>query len=214
MGDKSKWIIVAVLAVVTFAASYLLSGMFAGDESDAPEVDPASDEPGTPGVTPAAAGVEIGPKGEEVTRLMGELRTRLAECKRREEELDRREERIKLAREALTAQAEQLEALRMELVGPLTRLKDARDALESTRLRITAAEKDNLKKTAAIYEKMDSAEGSRILGEMCAGGQESDAVRILRFMSERSAAKVLEEFEDKTLAARLCNQMKRIEEES
>jgi flagellar motility protein MotE (MotC chaperone) len=49
---------------------------------------------------------------------------------------------------------------------------------------------------------------------MCSNNQEEDAVKILRFMSERSAGKILTEMSDKEMAARLCSKLKVIQEES
>ena len=56
--------------------------------------------------------------------------------------------------------------------------------------------------------------GSRILEGMCTNKQEADAVKILFYMQERSVAKVLAEMTDKNMAARLCEQLKRVKEQN
>jgi len=98
---------------------------------------------------------------------------------------------------------------------PLTRLQDKIAELERTRIRISTHEKTEVQKTAAIYEKMDAASSSQILVEMCTNNEE-DAVKILYYMSERSAAKCLAEISnsDKVLAAKLSQKIKIINEES
>ena len=108
--------------------------------------------------------------------------------------------------------AEELENLRMKLVMSLTRLQDKIAELERTRIRISIQEKTEIQKTAAIYEKMDAASGSQILVEICINNVE-DAVKILYYMSERSAAKLLAEIPDKSLAAKLFQKIKVINEE-
>jgi flagellar motility protein MotE (MotC chaperone) len=87
------------------------------------------------------------------------------------------------------------------------------DKLEKSRIRITQEEKVNLKHTASIYEKMDSASGGRILVGMCESLQTDDAVKILHYMGERPAAKILGEIPDKAMAAQLTEMLKRIREE-
>ncbi len=163
-----------------------------------------------PGVSDLVA---IQPKQSLLNELVKELRYRIKECKSRELELARREKRMTMTEALLKDQAEELENLRMQLVMPLTRLQDKIAELERTRIRISTREKTEVQKTAAIYEKMDAASSSQILVEMCTNSEE-DAVKILYYMSERSAAKCLAEIPDRALAAKLSQKIKVINEES
>ena len=61
---------------------------------------------------------------------------------------------------------------------------------------------------------MDSASGSKIMIKMSQAQQTDDAVKILNYMTERTAAKMLGEIgtADPNLAAELCDRLQRIKE--
>ena len=213
MSGKLKIIILAGIAVVGFGGSFLASSWL-GDKKR-PSTQPAgeqakveSDEFGP--IT--ASVITTGMKETELTALIREVRLKISDCKKKQKELEKREKRIHIAGEVLKKQAEELEALRMQLVSPLTRIKEAIAELESTRVRIGKTEQSNMKRIAAMCEKMDTTSSSQMLTGMCENNQEDDAVKILYYMSERSAGKLLSEITDKTLAAKLCGQLKRIQE--
>jgi flagellar motility protein MotE (MotC chaperone) len=149
----------------------------------------------------------------QVDNLVKDLQVRLEDVRKRQLELDQREKRIRISQELLIKQAQELEALRMEMVAPLTSLKEARAVLAKEQLAVTELEKANLKRTAQIYEKMDAESSGRILSGMCESNQEDDAAKILHFMSDRSAGKLLATLDSK-LAARLCDKLKKIKETS
>ena len=79
---------------------------------------------------------------------------------------------------------------------------------------IAREEEENLKRTATIYEKMDSRSGSRILVAMCADGRQDDAAKLLYYMSDRSAGKMLADMTDAKLAASLSERLKKIRQGS
>ncbi|MCE5279977.1 MAG: hypothetical protein ABFD92_04295 [Planctomycetaceae bacterium] len=202
-----KIIIVSVAGVLSFIGSFLISGVFSPPPAAAPQaaVGPTSapaDEP------PVLMGRE-----KELDELVRDMRAKLEQVRHKEDLLDQREKRLAVAQEQIKQQTSELETLRVSLVAPLARLKEARDQLERSRVTVSAQERVNLKRAAAIYEMMDPARGGQILGEMCTSNQENDAVWILYLMSERSAGKVLQEIQDKGLAARLFEKMKRIREQ-
>ncbi|MCE5326309.1 MAG: hypothetical protein LLG01_07815 [Planctomycetaceae bacterium] len=203
-----KIVIVAVAGVISFVGSFLISGAMAPPPSppaaavsEAPAPAPA-DEP------PALLGRE-----KELDELVRDVRAKLEELRRKEDHLDQREKRLSVTQDQIKQQTVELETLRVSLVAPLARLKEARDQLERARVTVSAEERVNLKRAASIYEMMDPVRGGQILGEMCTNNQEDDAVRILYLMSERSAGKVLQEIKDKGLAARLFEKMKQIREQ-
>ena len=221
MSGKLKIIALAALGLVVFAAAFVLS-TFVGDDGQA-VVEPAGQaaqegEDQGAGLQEALADGSVQPvtlrmKERELDELVKELRARIEACRKRQEELEVWDKRIRMAGEALKRQAQELEAIRMQLVAPLASMREAKAELENTRVRIGAEEAANVKRIAGMYEKMDSASGGQILADMCSNAQEDDAVKILHYMSERAAGKVLSEMPDKTLAARLCAKLKTIREE-
>lgn len=220
MKMKIKAVIVLLLAGGTFYLTYRLSKPAATSQpataaASAPAVPPAIEPPllvsGSPGGSSEAA---LRQKERQLEELVRDLQGRIAECRRREEELAQREKRIAAAQDMLKTQAQELENLRIQLVAPLARLKEAKSELQQSQILVAQQEKENLKKTALIYEKMDAASGCRILEAMCANRQEADAVKILHYMSDRAAAKLLSEITDKQLAANLTEKMKQFKEQS
>jgi flagellar motility protein MotE (MotC chaperone) len=220
MSGKLRIIVLVLVGVVGFAGSFLISPWLgAGGEQAAQPPGAAVDTTeeldvfGKMAVPGSAQSVTVSMKEEELSQLIREVRLKIDACKQKQDQLEQREERIRIAGETLKKQAEQLEALRVQLVAPLTRIQEEKAALEATRIRIGTQERTNIKRLAKVYEKMDAATGGEILIGMCKNKQEDDAVKILRYMSERSAGKVLSEMTDKELAARLCTKLQRLQEE-
>ena len=218
-GKKLVIIVIGGLGLLSFAVSFVLSTFLGGSPQPA-SAGPAGE--GASGAQGRALAQMSGlgqpavlPKAKQLDELIKEVRFRIQEYRRKQEALERREKRLRLAEELLKKQAKDLESLRMELVAPLTGLRETKAKLEQTRILIAKQEETNLKRTAAVYEKMDATSGGGIFVQMCADGQESDAVKILYCMSERAAAKLLAEIErtDQPLAAKLSAMMKRIQPE-
>jgi flagellar basal body-associated protein FliL len=203
--SKKKIIIAGALAVASFAvamgASYLLSSgprkatgqQAAADANEAPPV-------------------KLSLQERDLDELVRNLRQRIADCRAQTQQLNEREKQIRIVQDQLARQAQELEDLRVKAATALAALRQEKAAMEAERVKIEAEDRVNLKKTAAIYEKMDSAAGGKILADMCSQNNEDAVVRILYYMSERSAAKTIESFEDKKLAARLCDKIKRVRE--
>ncbi len=156
--------------------------------------------------------LKLSPKEAQLDELIREVRVKLAECKQHEAALEEREGRLAIAQEQLKKQTKELENLQIQLLAPLAAIKDEQEKLQKARVQVAQDEKVNLKRTASIYEKMDAASGGKILTGMCEQ-QMDDVVKILFYMTERSAAKILGEMPDKTLAARLTERLKRVKEE-
>ncbi len=104
--------------------------------------------------------------------------------------------------------------MQLKLVAPLTALRDAQADLKRTAVAVSAQEKVNLKKLATVYEKMDPVKCAKTITEMCVGSQEDDAAKIIHFMSEKGAAKLLAEITDKGVAAGLTMKLKCIQEDA
>jgi flagellar motility protein MotE (MotC chaperone) len=206
--------VIVALAGLSFSVSLFISRRPAPKPHAVatPQSQPAA-EAAPAMISLAAVAIPASAKDAHLDNLAKELRAKLQACKTREAELDQQEKRVKLAQESLKKQADELESLRMKLVSPLAELKQARTDLEQTRVVISRQEKAQLKRTAVIYDKMDSANSGKIIEGMMSNKQENDAARILYFMSERSAAKLLAAITDQTIAIRLCDRMKKIQEE-
>jgi flagellar motility protein MotE (MotC chaperone) len=212
MFGRKYLMILGVLALLSVGVSAGISGLFGGAKKASPAAGP---QPGKAEAMPAKVQTiedKPAPGQEQVQDLVHELRLRLGEVQRREARLGEQEKRVQMAEEGLQRRAKELEALRMELIGPLTRLKEATAELDKSRMKVSAEEKQNITRVAATFEKMDAEGGSGILMGMCANNQADDVVKILYYMSERAAAKVLGAMTDKALAARLTAMMQRIRE--
>ena len=216
MTGKLRIIVLAGIGIVGFGGAYLASSMFgtkpqtttqpAGETEDQSE-----DSAFLPGAAPGQS-ISNAKRQKELTELIREVRLKIRDCRKKQDELEKREKRVRIAGEMLKKQAEELEALRMKLVSPLTRIREAIAELEGTRVHIAKTEQSNMKRIAKMCEKMDSAGSSQMLIGMCNNNQEDDAVKILYYMSERSAGKLLSEITDKTLAAKLCGKLKKVQE--
>ena len=210
-----KWmkigIVLVVLAGISFGSSFFISkGMI--KRADAAQAATSKPEPSAPATLEAV--MPDSQKEQQLDSLVKELHQKMEDCRHRQEELDTREGRLQLAQESLQKRSEELEAIQLKLVAPLAALKEAQADFKRQQVLVGVQEKANLKKTATIYEKMDPAKSARILGDMCGGSQADDAAKILHFMSERGAAKLMSEITDKGLAASLTEKLKNIQEEN
>lgn len=148
--------------------------------------------------------------------LVHEVRRRIREYEDKLRSLNTREQRLQTARETLKKDIEGLRSLQVELASATAGLRDQRDKLEKSRLRIAAAEKENLISIAATYDKMDSASASKILADMSKSqnSNSEDAVKILYYMTERTKAKLLAELAsaEPALASYFCRRLKQVEQ--
>jgi len=165
------------------------------------------------GETPQAEEGRPVPQQRQMEDLIRELQVRIAEYKQKEQSLAEREGRMAMTQDLLRKQSKDLENQLVRLLAQQASLSKEQEKLDKGRLLIVQEEKANLKKTAAIYEKMDASNGGRILSGLVDNLQMDDAVRILHYMNERAAAKILAEITDKTLAARLTEMLKKVREE-
>ncbi|MCX5684027.1 MAG: hypothetical protein NT049_10120 [Planctomycetota bacterium] len=215
MGKKLLLIIVAVIGVGVFGAAFVVSRYLISPAKTQAAPQPADDAAKAKEAPKEAAIPEISNVEEKhLYELVKEVREKVRECQKREQELEEQEKRMQMTRQVIDREAQNIENQRLQLATALTKLKETQADLEKTRVSIVREEAVNLKRVAAVYDKMDAAAGSRILEGMCTNKQESDAVKILFYMQERSVAKVLAEITDKNVAARLCEQLKRVKEQS
>lgn len=202
MNGKKRIIILAALGLVSFAASFFLSGMLQPPPSTATE-EGFEDLAGQPdpeiavldGLA-AAEEVRLKPREQQLDELIRELRTRLKELDRRERELDDREQRLEEASQQLRNQAEELKQVHMEVVASLSPLRKARAELLKNRAMIRRQEQANIESAAKMWEKMDPAQGARLLLEMFKAQQDMVATKIFASMKESARAAILDEMRD------------------
>jgi flagellar motility protein MotE (MotC chaperone) len=215
MGKIVTIIIVVVAAGAAFVGAFFLSRHFNNAKPVGPAEATAAAAPGAGvldgGTADKAATPEV-PRVEEkqLYELIKEVRQKVRECQKRDQDLDEQERRLQVARQLIERESQDLENLRVQVASSVARLKESQAELEKTRTAIAKDEEVNLKRVAAVYDKMDAVAAARILEGMNKNTQDTDAVKILHYMTERSVAKVMAEFTDKSVAARLCEQMKRI----
>lgn len=127
-----------------------------------------------------------------------------------------RQHRLQMAAEMLEKDAENLNKLRIELASAVAQLKQRQQTLEQTRVEINQAEKANLKSIATTFDKMDSTSASNIVINMCRNNQSDDAVKIIYYMTERTAAKLLAELSaaEPKLTPGLCDKLKRVSQDN
>jgi flagellar motility protein MotE (MotC chaperone) len=215
MGGKTLTIVILlVLGAVAFAVSFTLSRWFGAPPAPAAAAQTAGGE-NAEALNPADLAVQETPRVEEkhLYDLIKEVRQKVRDCQKREQDLAEQDKRLQMTRQLLEKETQGLENQRMQLATSIARLKDAQTELEKTRIAIAQQEQANLKRAAAIYDKMDAAAAAQIFQGLCTNQQEADAVRIFFYMQERSVAKVLAEISDKNLAAKLSEEMKRVREQ-
>ena len=208
-----KFVVLGVLLLASFTGAFLFSsGQAPPPVTEEPQ--DQSQEKENPDEKAAFAVLgKMSLQEKEVSDFAAQLKEKLRQVRTREHLLEKREKRIQIAQAQFAKEIKETEDLRIQLNTPLNRLKKTLAKLESTGIVIRQAEKANIKKIADVYSKMQPAKCCEILETMFSNEQGDDVARILRFMPERSAGKVLGEMKDKTIAAKLYEKMKGIREE-
>lgn len=215
MSGKKRIIILAVLGIGSFAASFGLSTRLHKPEAPAGAVQ--ASQPGETSILPpeliAGTLSELSPRAQQTESLVQELRSKIDEYSRRDRQLLGRERRLEMTQEILEQQIREIERLQIQLAAAIGPLKDAKAALESTRINVTRQEEEKFREMAAKYDVMDATEASLTIAAMCETEQIFDAAKLLLYMSERQSAKLMAAMPDKTLVAKLTDLMMRVVEQ-
>jgi peptidoglycan hydrolase CwlO-like protein len=155
---------------------------------------------------------------KQLKDLVYQVREKMQEYNRKLQTLELREQRLQIAQDSLKNDIENLNKLRVELASIVAGIKSERDMLLNSRVKIAQAEKVNLTKIAATYDKMDPEAAAKILTNMSqmqtgrADRNFDDAVKILNYMTERTKAKLIAAIAETepTLAAVLCRKLKQV----
>jgi len=237
--SKKQIIIMAAAGLLSFAGTFVLAWFTRGGapaESRAGEPNQSAatarqTEPNLPLQQAGLAGNTEAVENEkkrvmtekQLKYLVYDVREKSAEYNKKLRDLEQSEERLQITQQVLKKDVNELNNLRVELASTIACLKEERDRLFDSRLKISEAEGKNLTSIAATYDKMDSASAGKILANMCGAqdgkisgsiGNIDDAVKILHYMAERTKAKVLAEIagSEPKLAAILSQRLKQIYE--
>jgi len=152
----------------------------------------------------------------QLQNLIYDVRQKMHDYAERERELDQEAERIDIARISLQDDIEELNSLREKLDLTLAAMKEKEESIQKSLIEIKAVEKTNFQRLAATYEKMDAAQAAKIMVSMAANNQLQDVVKILYYMNDRNAGKILGEIGSTRaeVAGVLSLQLKLVKEES
>jgi flagellar motility protein MotE (MotC chaperone) len=227
--NKKQLLITIIAGVISFAGAFAFGWLTrpapipAEAKNSAPN-HPAVADANKPESETAATNTAAASDAEKIVltekqlkSLVLDVREKMKEYNRKLRDLESTEQRLQIAQDVLKKDIEKLNNLRIELASSVARLKEEQNKLLASRVQVEKAEKDNLLVIAATYDKMDSSSAAKILTNMCSsptqtGGVSSfdDAVKILRYMTERSKAKVLAELaaSEPKLAAGISQKLK------
>jgi flagellar motility protein MotE (MotC chaperone) len=208
-GKLMKIGILVLLGVVSFVTSLYITNMLTTSipegvqlalEGDSSQID--ADALLLNGMA-QASGVKMKPKERQLDELIGEVRAKLKQLDRRERDLNAREKRLASASDHLKAQIKELNDLKVELATAIGPLREARQNMLRFRALITSQEAANVEAAAKRWEKMDPANAARLIAEMWKTRQDKAATKILRVMSDKKRAAILDEMKEMGLAAEI-----------
>jgi flagellar motility protein MotE (MotC chaperone) len=218
--NKKQMIMIGAVCAVCFALPFGAT-IFMKTPAAAKAAEPNAPEPNATGLKKPAAPDEMaltqrGISEKQLKLLVQSLRAKISECDKREQELGVREQRVQTAREQLARDINEISSMQVQLANTSAQIKQDKALLEQYQIKIGEDESTNLKKMATVYDKMDSAGAAKILVNMCMNKQIEDAVKILNYMSERTAAKAMSEIAgtDPKIAGDICMGLKRVKESS
>jgi flagellar motility protein MotE (MotC chaperone) len=201
---KMHIILLGVIGTVSFTAAFgtgfiLKKNKVAAATATAAAAAAAAAEPKTPPAktTPASSQMENSSESNlsegQLKNLICDLRQKMQDTKDKQKDLEEEAGRVEVARQTLAQEIEQLNQLREKLNQTLSALQEKERSISNSLTEIEAVEKTNLQRIAATYDKMETTQSAKILVTMVTNNQIKDAVKIMYYMSERSAGKLLGE---------------------
>jgi flagellar motility protein MotE (MotC chaperone) len=155
---------------------------------------------------------------KSVQELVSLLERKRRDLRRKTRELENRRKETKAWEQQLARQQSELEKSfeekKAELEALQKKLKTQKAELEDHRIRLAGRKRENLRKTASVFESMDPEKAAEILEKMYADGKQDEVVSIIYFMRERRAAKALAAFVDPSISAQITQKLSRIDDES
>jgi chromosome segregation ATPase len=157
---------------------------------------------------------QMGMSERQLQNLIHDIREKLKDFHKRQKQLEEEAERIEISRQTLQTDIDRLNSLRNKLDVAMSEIKQKEQELAKSIVQIDELEKTNFQRLASTYEKMDVAQAGKIMVTMAASSQLQDSVKIIYYMTDRSAAKLLGEIAmaKPELATIISSQLKRIKE--
>lgn len=233
--NMKKIILISVISLVSFSASFAAFWFTRkASESSQPAVSAAdgqiadstggidlTPEPITPQASPAAPSESSLVRKlteEQLRTYIFDIREQMNEQQNRMTFIKTREQQLTITQNVISEDVKELDNLRVTLAALVAEIRDEQQRLESNLLEISEIEKTNFVSLAAMYDKMDSTSASKIMASMCKSGSQSvqngtgfdDAVKILKYMTDRTKAKLLAEMAntEPSLASEICKRLK------
>jgi len=157
---------------------------------------------------------DTGISERQLQHLIHDIRNKLKDHQDRQKALDTEAERIEISRQSMQEDIDRLNNLQNKLNVTLAEIHQKEAALKNSLTEIDALEKNNFQRLASTYEKMDATKAGVIMTTMATGNQLQDSVKILYYMNERTAGKLLAEIGTKQpeLASVICMKLKHVKE--
>ena len=156
----------------------------------------------------------MGISERQLQSLILDIRNKINDHQDRQKALDSEAERVEISRQSMQEDIDRLNNLQNKLNLTLTQIHQKEAALKDSLTEIDALEKDNFQRLASTYDKMDATKAGLIMTTMATSNQLQDSVKILYYMSERTAGKLLAEIATKQpeLASVICMKLKHVKE--
>ncbi|MHC5140047.1 MAG: hypothetical protein ACYSOF_09230 [Planctomycetota bacterium] len=225
---KTQLIIVSLAGLISFTGTFVTGRVIKKKKIEAQiaqqaqkvdsqraDSDPQSDIFGSaPLAAQAVNPNESGMSERQLQHLIHDIRSKLKDHRNRQRALDTEAERIEISRQSMQEDIDRLNELQNKLNLTLTEIHQKEAALKNSLTEIEALEKDNYQRLASTYDKMDAEKAGVIMTTMAAGNQLKDSVKILYYMNERMAGKLLAEIatNQPELASAICMQLKHVKE--
>ena len=237
--NKKVIIIAAVAGLISFAGAFSVTFVLGKNDASEPNEPNNAQAQATkpPQINFAQNNVSLAALKEQQKKLKKELtekqlknliedvRAGMKQYQQKLHALEQREKRLQITQQQMKEQTKNLNNLKVDLVSTVAELKNERQKLEQSLIKIKQTEKSNLTTIAATYDKMEISSAAKIISNMSAAktknnqtsaiGNMDDAVKILFYMQERTRAELLAELANNNpeLAATLCNKLKLIKAE-
>jgi flagellar motility protein MotE (MotC chaperone) len=172
---KKRLIVLIGVGLVSFGVTFGLSLWLREKPVPRAQADPNAPAPADdPVVAKLSGAMPPGPTppAQQLDDLVKELRAKIDECRVRAKQQDNEAKRLEMARQLLAKDAEALEQLRVQVAAQLPKIREARADLDREYVLIRSAQAGNLKRNAAVFEKMKADEAAKIFTGMCADPKE------------------------------------------
>ena len=225
---KIKLIIVILAFLLSFASTFTVNSIIRkkkaaavvaqqAQKTEAQQANSAQQADLFDSMTKAAKEANSNTSGiseRQLQHLIFDIRNKLKDHRVRQKTLDTEAERIEISRQSMQEDIDRLNDLQNKLNLTLAEIRQKEAALKDSLTEIDALEKDNFKRLASTYEKMDATKAGLIMTTMATSNQLQDSVKILYYMNERMAGKLLAEIATKQpeLASMICMQLKHVKE--